>query len=103
MSYEIDLSVPSGVVKDENGEFVRYEGEHRVKNVYIGGIPLELDSYYKVAGSDFVLRYLGNGFTMFRNANVVASEYSTECLSFKNYIRSFPDSTLLLPALMRQP
>ena len=89
MSYEIDLSVPSGVVKDENGDFVRYEGEHRVKNVLISGLPLEPDTSYKVAGSDYVLHYLGYGFKMFSNANVIASEYSTECLSFKTISEAF--------------
>ena len=94
MSYEVDTSVPSGVVTDSKGEFSNYEGEHRVKNVLIGGEPLDLNRNYRLAGSEFLVHYYGYGFNMFRGAAMISADYSSECQAFKNYIQSLPDQTL---------
>ena len=37
MSYTVDLSIEPTVVLDENGMFVRVDGERCVKDVIIGG------------------------------------------------------------------
>ena len=37
MSYTVDLSIEPTVVLDENGMFVRVDGERCVKDVMIGG------------------------------------------------------------------
>lgn len=52
------------MVLTENKEFVRVDGEYRVKNVMVGGEPLDLDKIYTVAGQDYMLKKGGGGFTM---------------------------------------
>jgi len=41
MSYEIHSCIPSSCVPDENGMFLRVEGGRRVKNVLVGGEPID--------------------------------------------------------------
>lgn len=63
LTYEIDTSVESGCTRDENGLFTRVEGEYRVKNVIVGGEPLDPDKLYRVAGSSYVIADQENGNT----------------------------------------
>ena len=77
MSYEIDVSVPSGCQKDENGMMTGIEGERRVKNVRVGGEPLDPGKLYTVAGTDFYLLQNGDGYTAFDGAEVLL-EFITE-------------------------
>ena len=90
MEYEIDVSVPSGCIADENNMLTGIEGARRVKNVTVGGEPLEPEKIYTVAGTDYTLIGNGDGFTAFDGANVlqegikidnqVLIEYITETL-----------------------
>ena len=77
--YEIDLSVPSGCVTDENGLFVGVEGEYRVKNVFVGDEPIDPNKYYTVAGTDYTLINHGDGHTAFEGAEVIM-----ECIKLDN-------------------
>ena len=42
ITYTIDTRVPSSVVRNEQGGFVRVEGAYRVKDVMVDGVPLDL-------------------------------------------------------------
>jgi len=55
VSFDIDPTIPSGVVLDPNGRFLRVEGAYRVSNVRVGGKPLELEDSYTIAGSEYAL------------------------------------------------
>jgi 2',3'-cyclic-nucleotide 2'-phosphodiesterase (5'-nucleotidase family) len=55
VSFDIDPTIPSGVVLDQNGRFLRVEGAYRVSNVRVGGKPLELEDSYTIAGSEYAL------------------------------------------------
>jgi 2',3'-cyclic-nucleotide 2'-phosphodiesterase (5'-nucleotidase family) len=71
MSYEIDASVPSGCIVDENGMCAGIEGERRVRNVRIGGEPLDPAKSYTLAGIGYILLEHGDGYTAFDGAAVL--------------------------------
>ena len=105
MTYEIDLSVPSTVQKDENGVWTGGPtGEYRVKNVKINQdgqwVDLDLNAEYNLAGYNYTLRDLGDGFAMFDGAVNVLDYVMEDYMVLANYIQSFPvDETTGLPTV----
>ncbi|WP_409969375.1 DUF3089 domain-containing protein [Bengtsoniella intestinalis] len=71
MTYTIDTTIPSSVVTDDKGSFLRVDGDYRVTDVMIGGQPLDLEAYYTVGSHDYMLLSFGDGMTMFEGAEVV--------------------------------
>ena len=65
MTYTVDLNVESTVKLDENGMFVSVEGDRRVKDVTIGGEPLDPDKTYTLASHNYKLKNCGDGYSMF--------------------------------------
>ena len=51
--------------------FTGIKGEYRVKNVMVGGEPLDLKKIYTVSGTDYTLLDHGDGFTMFDGCKVL--------------------------------
>ncbi len=90
LTYEIDSSVASPCVADENGLFVRVEGARRVKNVLVGGEPIDPEKTYTLASHNYMLLENGDGVTAFDGApllldcvkldNQVLIDYITETL-----------------------
>ena len=64
MTYTIDARIPSSVVKNDNGEFVEITGERRIKDVKIGGEPLDPEKTYRLASTNYYLKDAGDGYTM---------------------------------------
>ena len=73
LTYEIHTSVPSSVKLDEKRMFVGVEGEYRVKNVMVGGEPLDLEKIYTLASHNYMLQGQGDGYTIFED-NVYTQE-----------------------------
>ncbi len=71
MSYEIHSCIPSSCVPDENGMFLRAEGERRVKNVLVSGEPIDPARTYTLACHDYIRFEGGDGFSVFRGAPVL--------------------------------
>ncbi|MBQ6001073.1 MAG: bifunctional metallophosphatase/5'-nucleotidase [Clostridia bacterium] len=71
MSYEIHLSANGTCKTDETGMCTGFEGERRVKNVRIGGEPLDPEKKYTLAGTDYVLLQNGDGMTAFDGAAIL--------------------------------
>ena len=65
MTYTIDLNVESSVKLDENGMFVSVEGDRRVKDVTVGGEPLDPEKTYTLASHNYKLKDCGDGYSMF--------------------------------------
>ncbi len=78
LSYEVNIREPSSVIIDERGNFVEVQGKYRVQNIMVGDEPLELAKEYVVASSNFIIRDLGDGMTMFKNAKLDANSYFTD-------------------------
>jgi len=88
MTYEIDASIPSHVVVDDKAAFVRVDGEYRVKNVTVGGAPLDLTKTYRLASHDYMLKQGGDGMTMFQNCNIPESEVMLDNQALIRYMDS---------------
>ncbi len=74
----IDTSVPSGVVTDENGEFVRVDGARRVHDVFVlrgeEYVPLDPEATYTLASHNYLIKNSGNGLNMFRDCKLLIDE-----------------------------
>ena len=86
MSYEIDVSVESGCVADANGMMTAIEGQRRVKNVRIGGAPLDPDQTYTLAGHNYMLLEHGDGYTMFDGAPLLQDKVKLDNQVLIDYI-----------------
>lgn len=73
LTYEIHTSVPTSVKLDDKGLFAGVEGEYRVKNVMVGGEPLDLEKIYTLASHNYMLQGQGDGYTIFED-NVYTQE-----------------------------
>ena len=73
LTFEFDPTLPSPCVLDENQMFGHVDEamERRVRNVQVGGEPLDPEKVYRLAGTNYVLLNSGDGYTMFHDATVV--------------------------------
>ena len=91
VTYEIHTYIPSTVQKDDKGVWTAGPtGEYRVKNVKIGGEPLDLTKTYNMAGYNYTLRDCGDGFAMFKGAENVVDYVMEDYMVLANYVKSFP-------------
>ena len=74
MTFEIHTYVPSSAQADENGMFAGVTGEYRVKNVLVGGEPLDLNKTYTLASHNYMLKNSGDGFSMFVGTKLLMDE-----------------------------
>ncbi len=105
ITYEIDTAIPSTVQADEKGVWIGGPtGEYRVKNVKIlqngEWVDLDLNAQYNLAGYNYTLRDLGDGFAMFDGAINVLDYVMEDYMVLANYIQSFPvDEATGLPTV----
>ncbi len=105
--YTIDPNIPSTVQKDEKGVWSGGPtGEYRVKNVMILNNKtgeyeaLDLSASYNLAGYNYTLRNLGDGFAMFDGAINVLDYVAEDYMVLVNYVQSFPvDEATGLPTI----
>ena len=88
MTYAIDSSVPSGVVKDVKGGFVEVKGPRRVKDVMINGRPVDLKKIYKVGGTSYILKDGGSGMAMFKGCNITLDAVMTDVDAIMEYVQN---------------
>lgn len=86
LSYEIHTYIQSTCTEDENGLFTGVAGEYRVKNVKVGGEPLDLDKTYTLASHNYMLKNAGDGFTMFQDNALLQDEVMLDNQVLINYI-----------------
>ena len=65
LTYTLDSSVPTSVVTDVNGNFIKVDGEYRVKDIKINGADIDLAKTYTVGGNEYSLCDGGDGLSMF--------------------------------------
>jgi 2',3'-cyclic-nucleotide 2'-phosphodiesterase (5'-nucleotidase family) len=86
LTYEIDASIPSGCTVGGNGMMTGIEGARRVRNVTVGGEPIDPDGLYSVAGTDYTLLGNGDGFTYFDGARVLVENAGLDSQVLIDYI-----------------
>lgn len=67
LTYTIDTSIPSSVMLNDEKEFVKVEGERRVKDVLVNGAPIDPEKTYTLASHNYMLKSGGDGFVMFKD------------------------------------
>ena len=86
MSFEIDVSVPSGCVADDDGMCIDIKGERRVKNAMVGEEPIDPGRIYKIAGADYVLLTNGGVQTAFDDAKVIQDDFMIDSQALIEYL-----------------
>ena len=86
LTYEIDTSIDTPCVADENSEFEKISGKRRVKNVMVGDTPIDPAAKYTLAGHDYMLLNHGDGFTMFEGAPVLQDRVKIDNQVLIDYI-----------------
>lgn len=107
LTYEIDTTIPSTVQADDKGVWTGGPtGEYRVKNVKVldkktgNYVPLDVNAKYNLAGYNYTLRDLGDGFAMFDGAVNIVDYVMEDYMVLANYVQSFPkDPTTGLPTI----
>lgn len=96
--YTIDTSVDSTVTMDDKGVFTGVTGDYRVKDVQILSHetgeyePLDPEATYNLAGYNYTLRDLGDGFSMFDGAVNIIDYVMEDYMVLANYVESFEDT-----------
>ena len=86
LTYAVNTSVPSSVVTDDKGNFLRVNGAYRVSDIMVGGQPLDLNRTYKLASHNYMLLSGGDGMTMFSGCNVLLQDVAVDVDVLYNYI-----------------
>ena len=89
----VDTSIPSHVVLDDKGMFVKVDGARRVKDVKVLNskgqyVPIDPKATYTVASQNFTLKECGDGFTMFAKKKYIIGEGECDYQMLINYIES---------------
>jgi len=87
MTYEIHTYVESSCQADENGMFSGVAGARRVKNVKVGGEPLDPEKKYTIAGQTYSITDDGSGQTAFRGAKILSECELVDYEILAKYIR----------------
>ena len=83
LTYTIDTTIPSSVVRDEKNMFVRVDGAYRVSDIQVGGQPLDVNKTYTLASHNYMLKSQGDGYAMFGTDNV---EIIKDCVMIDNQV-----------------
>ena len=62
------------------------EGERRVRNVMVGGEPIDAQSQYTIASNDFTLIGNGDGYTAFDGSEVIQDHFKLDSQLFADYL-----------------
>jgi 2',3'-cyclic-nucleotide 2'-phosphodiesterase (5'-nucleotidase family) len=79
--------IESSCTKDNDGMFTGVAGEYRVKNVKIGGEPLDLNKTYTVATQNNVITTHGDGHTAFDGAKITAASEENDYQVVLKYVQ----------------
>lgn len=98
ITYKVDCSVLDTTEKDDKGVWVGGPtGDYRVYDVEVYNKKtntwdkLDLDANYNLAGYNYTLRDLGDGFSMFDGAVNVLDYVMEDYMVLSNYVRAFKD------------
>ena len=91
LKFTVDMNVDSTVVKNEKKEFVEVAGDRRVKDVEVlqedgTYAPLDPNKTYTLACHNYLLRDMGDGYTMFADNNFLTEDVMLDNQVLINYI-----------------
>ena len=97
MTYEVDTTVENTVKTDDKNIWLEGPEAYRVKNVKIYNKTtgeyeaLDLEKTYNMAGTNYTLRNMGDGFNMLGNTVVIKDYVAVDYLALSAYCASFKD------------
>lgn len=101
VTYKIDTAIESTVQMDDKGVWTGSPtGEYRVHDVKVydktndSWQPLDLTASYNMAGYNYTLRDLGDGFAMFDGAVNVLDYVMEDYMVLANYVQAFEDGVV---------
>ena len=88
ITFEFDSTIESPVVLDDNQMFAGVDDtkERRVRNVLVGGEPLDPEKTYTLASHDYQLLDSGDGYTMFKGCKVLQESVKLDNQVLIDYI-----------------
>ena len=88
ITFEVDPTIPSPAIADEHTMFDHIDDtmERRVRNVLVGGEPLDPAKIYTLASTDYVLLNNGDGYTMFDGCKVLQKSVKLDNQVLIDYI-----------------
>ena len=88
ITFEVDPTIPSPAIADEHTMFDHIDDtmERRVRNVLVGGEPLDPAKTYTLASTDYVLMNNGDGYTMFDGCKVLQQSVKLDNQVLIDYI-----------------
>ncbi len=95
ITYTVDGTIADGTQKDEKGVWIGGPAEYRVRDVKVynketgAWDDLDLTAQYNLAGYNYTLRDLGDGFAMFDGAINVLDYVMEDYMVLANYIQGF--------------
>lgn len=94
ITFDVDVTLPSSVVVDEQGMFIEVAGEYRVKNVKVQGEEIDLERIYTLASHDYLLKELGGGATMFSGCHMILDSIMLDNQALITYIKEDLDGVI---------
>lgn len=94
LTYTVDSSVPSSVVLDEKRNFVSVDGEYRVRDIYVGEEPLDVNRTYTPASHNYWLKSGGDGMSMLMGCPILKDETMVDVDTITSYISEYLGGTV---------
>lgn len=94
LTYTVDSSVPSSVVLDEKRNFVSVGGEYRVRDIYVGEEPLDVNRTYTLASHNYWLKSGGDGMSMLMGCSILKDETMVDVDTITSYISEYLGGTV---------
>lgn len=89
MSYVVDVGIPTPILLDERNALAGIEGPRRVRDVFVGGAPIDPARTYRVVSTNYLMLEGGDGHR-FAGSRRVVEDFITNADALAHYIRSFP-------------
>ena len=88
LTFEYDATIESPVIEDDSKMFAGVDDtkERRVRNVLVGGEPLDPEKTYKLASHDYQLLNNGDGYTMYEGCKVLQQSVKLDNQVLIDYI-----------------
>lgn len=86
LTYEIHTYIASSVILDDKGNFLKVDGEYRVRNVMVDGKPLDLNKTYTLASHNYLIKNGGDGYPCFMDNKLILDEVMLDNQVLISYI-----------------
>ena len=90
IKFDVDTSVSSPCIIEEDMLVGFNDSQRRVNNVYVlkdnKYEPLDINASYTIAGSQYILTEMGNGYTMFKDSEIVSKEGAVDTNLLVEYV-----------------